>query len=83
MAPLELPELLDSVMRTIVQVLEQADIGAVMLWDQPSGLFKPAAAIGYDLEILNEIGLRAGESITGKAYDQGQTLLLDSPEQVE
>jgi K+-sensing histidine kinase KdpD len=82
-APLELPELLDSVMRTIVQVLEQADIGAVMLWDQPSGVFKPAAAIGYDLDILNEIGLRAGESITGKAYDQGQTLLLDGPEQVE
>jgi K+-sensing histidine kinase KdpD len=82
-APLELPELLDSVMRTIVQVLEQADIGAVMLWDQPSGLFKPAAAIGYNLEILNEIGLRAGESITGKAYDQGQTLLLHSPVQVK
>jgi K+-sensing histidine kinase KdpD len=70
-------------MRTIVQVLEQADIGAVMLWDQPSGLFKPVAAIGYDLDILNEIGLRAGESITGKAHDQGQTLLLDSPEHVE
>lgn len=83
MAPLELPELLDSVMRTIVQVLEQADTGAVMLWDQPSGVFKSAAAIGYDLDILNEIGLRAGESITGKAFDQGQTLLLDGPEQVE
>ena len=71
-APLELSELLDGVMRTIVQVLEKADIGAIMLWDQPAGLFKPVAAIGYDLGILREIGLRAGESITGKAYDEGE-----------
>jgi K+-sensing histidine kinase KdpD len=81
-APLELPELLHGVLHTIVQVLEQADIGAIMLWDQPAGLFKPIAAIGYDLEILSEIGLRAGESITGKAFDERQTLLLDSPEAV-
>jgi K+-sensing histidine kinase KdpD len=81
-APLELPELLDGVMRTIVQVLEQADIGAIMLWDQPAGLFKPVAAIGYDLDILREIGLRAGESITGKAYDEGRALLLESPKHV-
>ncbi len=78
-APLELPQLLDGVMHTIVEVLEQADIGAIMLWDQPAGLFKPAAAFGYDLEILNEIGLRAGESITGKAFDERKALLLDSP----
>jgi K+-sensing histidine kinase KdpD len=81
-ASLELPELLDGVLHTIVQVLDQADIGAIMLWDQPAGLFKPAAAIGYDLEILNEIGLRAGESITGKAFDEGTALLLASEEEV-
>ncbi len=81
-APLELPELLDGVMRTIVQVVDQADIGAIMLWDQPGGVFKPVAAIGYDLSTLKEIGLRAGESITGKAYDEGVALLLGSPEAV-
>jgi K+-sensing histidine kinase KdpD len=81
-APVELPELLDAVMQTIIHVLEQADIGAIMLWDQASGVFRPAATFGYDLEILKEIGLRAGESITGKVFDEGQARLLGSPEEV-
>jgi K+-sensing histidine kinase KdpD len=82
-APLELPDLLDEVMQTIVRSLEQADIGAIMLWDQPSGVFRPAAAFGYDLDILKEIGLRAGESITGKAFDSGRVLLFKNSDEVE
>jgi K+-sensing histidine kinase KdpD len=81
-APLELPDLLDEVMQTIVRSLEQADIGAIMLWDQPSGVFRPTAAFGYDLDVLREIGLRAGESITGKAFDNRQVLLFSSPDEV-
>jgi K+-sensing histidine kinase KdpD len=81
-SPAELPKLLDAVMRTIIEVLEQADIGAIMLWDQPSGLFRPVAAFGYDIEILKEIGLRAGESITGKVYDENQACLLYTAEEV-
>lgn len=81
-APLELPDLLDGVMQTIVRSLEQADVGALMLWDQPSGVFRPTAAFGYDLDALKEIGLRAGESITGKVYDEGRPVVLSCPEQV-
>jgi len=81
-SPTELPILLDEVMRTIIEVLEQADIGAIMLWDQPSGLFRPVAVFGYDIEILKEIGLRAGESITGKVYDENQACLLYTAEEV-
>jgi K+-sensing histidine kinase KdpD len=81
-SPTELPILLDAVMRTIIEVLEQADIGAIMLWDQPSGLFRPIAAFGYDIEILKESGLRAGESITGKVYDENRACLLYTAEEV-
>lgn len=80
--PLELPELLDAIINKIVGVLEPAEIGAVMLWDQSAGLFRAWAAIGYDLEILKEIGLRAGESITGKVYDEGKARLLGTPSEV-
>lgn len=59
-SPLELPELLEAVLKTIIEVLEQSDVGAIMLWDQSAGLFRPAAAVGYDLGVLKEIGLRAG-----------------------
>jgi K+-sensing histidine kinase KdpD len=80
--PLELPELLDAVMRKIVGVVEPAEVGAVMLWDQSAGLFRSVAAFGYNLEILKELGLRAGESVTGKVFDEGEELLLNTPEQV-
>jgi K+-sensing histidine kinase KdpD len=81
-SPLELQELLDAVMKTIVEVLEQSDVGAIMLWDQSVRLFHPAAAVGYDLDVLKEIGLQAGESITGKVYEEGKACLLCTPDEV-
>jgi K+-sensing histidine kinase KdpD len=80
--PLELPELLNAVIQKIIGVIEPAEVGAVMLWDQPSGLFRPAAAFGYDAQALNELGLRAGEAITGKVFDDGAGRLVSTPERV-
>ena len=80
--PLELPELLNAVIQKIIGVIEPAEVGAVMLWDQPSGLFRPTAAFGYDAQALSELGLRAGEAITGKVFDDGVGRLLSTPEQV-
>lgn len=79
---LELQELLQAVMDKIIGVLEPAEIGAVMLWDQPAGLFRPGAAFGYDLAVLKSIGLRAGESVTGKVYDGGRAMIWSTPQQV-
>ncbi len=80
--PLELPELLNAVIQKIIGVIEPADVGAVMLWDQPSGFFRPAAAFGYDVQALSELGLRAGEAITGKVFDDGAGRLVSTPERV-
>ncbi len=81
-SPLELDALLDAALRRIVDVVEQADVGTVMLWDQTAGVFRPEAAFGFDREVLKEMALRAGESITGKVYDEGRARLLTTPEQV-
>jgi K+-sensing histidine kinase KdpD len=81
-SPLELPQLLNDVMGTIISVLDQADAGAIMLWDQPSGLFRAEAAFGYDFGALREVGLRAGESITGKVFDEGKARLLGTAGEV-
>ena len=43
-SPLDLPKLLDAIIDKIIGVLEPAEVGAVMLWDQASGLFKPEGA---------------------------------------
>ena len=82
-APLDLPDLLAAVMSKLSDVVEPADCGTIMLWDQSAGLFRAVAAFGYNLELLREIGLRAGESITGKVYDAEQPRLLSTPAEVD
>jgi K+-sensing histidine kinase KdpD len=78
-SPLELPGLLGVILDRIVEVLEPAQIGAIMLWDPSAERFRPEAAFGYDLETLRQIGLRSGESVTGKVFNGGKALLLESP----
>lgn len=80
--PLDLPELLDAVMQKIPGVVPAAQIGLVQLWDQSAGLFRPVASIGFNPQIIKDFGLRAGESITGKVYDEGVTRLIHTPEEV-
>lgn len=81
-SPLQLSELLDAVLQKISGVIEAAEIGLVMLWDQPAGLFRPVATFGFDPQIIKDLGLRAGESITGKVYDQSIARLLCTHEEV-
>jgi K+-sensing histidine kinase KdpD len=80
--PLNLPDLLKAVMDKIIGVIEPAQVGTVMLWDQAEGLFHPAAAFGYEPQALKEMALSAGESITGKVFNLGVGRLLRTPEQV-
>ncbi|HVN56004.1 MAG TPA: ATP-binding protein [Anaerolineaceae bacterium] len=80
--PLELPELLNLVLSKITGVIPPAEVGAVMLWDESSGLFRPVAACGFDFQYFKQIGLRAGESITGKAYDFEKAYLLTTREEI-
>jgi len=81
-SPLDLPGLLDAVMKKIPGVVQAAEIGLVMLWDQPAGLFRPVATFGFDPNIIKDLRLRAGESITGKVFDDGAARLLCTPEEV-
>ena len=80
--PLELADLLNAVLQKIGGVIEPAEAGVVMLWDQDSGLLRAAAAFGYDLQILGDLGLRLGELITGKVFDARAGCLLETPGQV-
>jgi K+-sensing histidine kinase KdpD len=81
-APLDLPELLGAVMSKLADVLESAELGVIMLWDNSSGVFRPAASFGYNFQEIRGVGLRAGESIPGKVYDEGVPRLLTTAVEV-
>jgi signal transduction histidine kinase len=81
-APLDIPELLQAVMGKLFNVIDPADFGLVMLWDHAAGLFRSVATFGIERELFSELGLRAGESITGKAYDAESALLFPTREAV-
>ncbi|HEX7567345.1 MAG TPA: ATP-binding protein [Anaerolineaceae bacterium] len=80
--PLDLPELLNLALEKISQVLAPAEVGLVMLFDASSGLFRAVASCGFDLDMLKQIALRQGESITGKVFENGAACLLSEPQQV-
>ncbi len=81
--PLELPELLAAVMQKLTNVLEPAEVGALMLWDEVAEQFYAEAAFGFDLTALRQIKLEAGEAITGKVYDSGEARLMSTPAEVD
>jgi K+-sensing histidine kinase KdpD len=81
-SPHELADLLRAALDKLAEVFEPAELGVVLLWDESSGLFRPEAAFGFNFDALREMGLRFGESITGKVYDAGVPHLLTTPEQV-
>lgn len=81
-SPIDLPILLNAILEKIIDVLKPAEIGTIMLWDQAAGLFRPWAATGYDLDTIKSLGLRGGESVTGKVYESGKACLLLTREDV-
>jgi len=78
----ELPKLLNLALEKISKVLPPAEVGILMLRDDSSGLFRPFASYGFDQEIIKQLALRAGESITGKVYESGKSIVLNEPHQV-
>jgi K+-sensing histidine kinase KdpD len=81
-SPDELPELLQGVMQSIIEAINQADIGTIMLWDEPGSCFRPIASFGLNPVVLDEIKLLAGESITGKVFNTGKACLFPNCDEV-
>ena len=80
---LPLSNILASILEKVFSVITQAEFGVVMIWDQSSGLFRPWATYGCDPVVIKRTGLRAGESITGKVYEEGIPVLLNSRQEIE
>ena len=80
---LPLSKLLDSLLAKLFPVITHAEFGAVMIWDQSSGLFRPWASYGCDAALFKRMGLQAGESITGKVFENEKPVILNSRGEVD
>ena len=81
----DLPELLDAVMERIINTFPPAEFGVVFIWYPQENVFRPHGICGkgiHNPQILKEMRLRAGEAITGKVYECGKALLLNSPAEI-
>jgi signal transduction histidine kinase len=74
----DLPTLLRAVMDQLYNVIDPAELGVILLWHETEGALRPEAAFGVEFEAIQDISIRSGESVSGRAFDKGEAYLLDS-----
>ena len=80
---LDLDALLAQVIHNLGQVLPDADIRVIYLYDPQQQLLVPRACYGYDNEKLLQIRLQPGESMSGKVFQHGRPILTCTAAEVE
>jgi hypothetical protein len=76
---LDLGALLQQIIGDLGQALPQADIRIIYLYDEHYQALVPTAYAGYDTAFLGQIRLKPGESISGRAYQNGLPCLTQTP----
>ena len=74
--------MLPQFLRGLIETLPVADAGVLMLYDPAAQRLKVAANIGYEAPFLQNLQLAAGESLSGKAFQTGETLLFASGDDI-
>ncbi len=75
----DLEVMLAGFLRSLMETLEVADAGALLLYDSKRGCLQVSAAQGYDPLAVRQIRLAPGESISGRAFETGQARLCATP----
>ncbi len=77
---------MDSLLKELLDgstaLIPGADFVCVFLYRPDLNALVPVGGTGFDLEILREIRLSPGESMTGKAFVEGRPLLLPNPDAI-
>jgi len=82
-AVVELEDLLPVIEDTLRDTLRPAEAGALLLFDEGTGMLTVESAFGYDINPLRRISLRPGESISGKVFQSGRPGVWATPEEAE
>jgi len=74
--------LLSELLSCLIETLEAAEAGALLLYDPSDGRLAVRAARGYDLASAQHIRLAPDEGTCGRAFQTGQAELYSTPEAV-
>jgi signal transduction histidine kinase len=78
----DLQAMLAKAMDSLIETLDVADAGALLLFDPAENCLRVQASQGYDWAPLAQIRLAPGESMSGKTFESGQAQLCATPEAV-
>ena len=80
---MDLDKLLSQILNRLKTVIPGADIGVVYFYDNLQEALIPRSCLGYDQQAMRYLKLFAGESISGRVFQQGIALITQSREDVE
>jgi signal transduction histidine kinase len=78
----DMDTMLSGFLSCVIETLEAAEAGVMMLYDPFDEKLTMRAAYGYDLKILKQIRLAPGEATCGKTFESGEPQLYSTPESV-
>jgi signal transduction histidine kinase len=78
----DLEIMLQRFLSCLIETLEAAEAGILLLHDPSDDWLTVKASPGYDLTTLEQIRLAPGESLYGKAFQTGQAELYPTPEAI-
>jgi signal transduction histidine kinase len=78
----DMEAMLSEFLSCLIETLEAAEAGALLLYDPSDERLTVRAAQGYGLTSLRQIRLAPGEATCGKTFQMGQTELYPTPEDI-
>ncbi len=78
-----LHSLLNRVMKTLQDNMEEVDAGAVFLHDEENGELRVVALSGYRREPAMRVRIKPGESIPGEVFRSGKAAIYSTPQEVK
>lgn len=76
----DLAVMLPQFLAGLIDTLPAADAGVLLLYDPTIQRLKTVAALGYNQVLMQQLHLAVGESLSGKAFQTGQTQLFTTPQ---
>lgn len=78
----DLEWLLPAIEGKLAETLPPVEAGALLLFDEGTGMLTIESTFGYDMRLLRKTRLQVGESISGRVFESGKPQVWVTPEEV-